>query len=597
VIGGSSAINAMISMRGQAADYDHWRQLGLTGWGYDDVLPLFRRLEDHFLGESEHHGTGGGWRIEAPRLSWDILDAVGDAAEEMGIKRIADFNTGDNEGTSYFHVNQKRGRRWSSARGFLKPVLNRGNLRLEKNVLVDRLIIENGRAVGVRFMQGGEVVEARTKGEVILCAGSIGSTQVLHRSGIGPADWLSPLGIDVVLDRQGVGRNLQDHLQQRAIYKVFGVRTLNETYYNLLRRGMMGLDYAFRRRGPLTMAPSQLGIFTRSDPHRERANIQFHVQPLSLDKFGDPLHRFPAITVSACNLQPTSRGTVRLRSAKPDEAPSIAPNYLSTDDDRQVAADAIRTTRRLMKQKRLERYRPQEYLPGPSVGDDDASLAKAAGDIGTTIFHPVGTGKDGHRERSDGRGRRAVALSWHRGPARGGRFGDADDHVRQHQHADGDDRGERCGDDSGGCAIVVPMTNPKRISVGPVGEHIALARWGENGSGKPPALLLHGTGFVAEVWDEVARELASRYTVYALDRRGHGDSHKPAADRYHFQDFRRGCVSGDRGARPVGYIWYRPQRRRHRSPARGETFAQALFAPVRDGADRHGSTCGPHRRD
>ena len=395
VIGGSSAINAMISMRGQAADYDHWRQLGLTGWGYDDVLPLFKRLEDHFLGPSEHHGTGGGWRIEAPRLSWDILDAVGDAAEEMGIKRIADFNTGDNEGTSYFHVNQKRGRRWSSARGFLKPVLSRPNLRLEKNVLVDRLIVENGRAVGVRFMQGNEVVEARTKGEVVLCAGSIGSTQVLHRSGIGPADWLSPLGIDVVLDRLGVGRNLQDHLQQRAIYKVFGVRTLNETYYNLIRRGMMGLDYAFRRRGPLTMAPSQLGIFTRSDSTRERANIQFHVQPLSLDKFGDPLHRFPAITVSACNLQPTSRGTVRIRSAKPDEAPSIAPNYLSTDDDRQVAADAIRTTRRLMKQKRLEQYRPQEYLPGPSVGDDDASLAKAAGDIGTTIFHPVGTAKMG----------------------------------------------------------------------------------------------------------------------------------------------------------------------------------------------------------
>ena len=316
VIGGSSAINAMISMRGQAADYDHWRQLGLTGWGYDDVLPAFRRLEDHFLGESEHHGTGGGWRIEAPRLSWAILDAVGDAAEEMGIRKIPDFNTGDNEGVGYFHVNQKRGRRWSSARGFLKPVLNRPNLRLETDVLADRLIVEQGRAVGVRFIQGGEMVEARARGEVILCAGSIGSVQVLHRSGIGPADWLAPLGIETMLDRQGVGRNLQDHLQQRAIYKVEGVRTLNETYYSLVRRGLMGLDYAFRRRGPLTMAPSQLGIFTRSDPRRERANIQFHVQPLSLDKFGDPLHRFPAITVSACNLQPTSRGTVRIRSGR-----------------------------------------------------------------------------------------------------------------------------------------------------------------------------------------------------------------------------------------------------------------------------------------
>jgi choline dehydrogenase len=395
VIGGCSAINAMISMRGQAADYDHWRQLGLRGWGYDDVLPLFRRLEDHFLGESEHHGVGGGWRIEAPRLSWAILDAVGKAAEQMGIRKIADFNTGDNEGVGYFHVNQKRGRRWSSARGFLKPALNRANLRLEKNVLVDRLIIEQGRAAGVRFETGGEMVEARASGEVILCAGSIGSTQILHRSGVGPAEWLTPLGIESVLDRQGVGRNLQDHLQQRAIYKVYGIRTLNETYYSLPRRGLMGLDYLFRRRGPLTMAPSQLGIFTRSDPHRERANIQFHVQPLSLDKFGDPLHRFPAITVSACNLQPTSRGAVRIRSASPIEAPSIAPNYLSTEEDRQVAADAIRTTRRLMKQSALARYRPEEFLPGASVGDDDASLAKAAGDIGTTIFHPVGTAKMG----------------------------------------------------------------------------------------------------------------------------------------------------------------------------------------------------------
>ncbi|MEA2941765.1 MAG: hypothetical protein QOD09_2294 [Bradyrhizobium sp.] len=395
VIGGSSAINAMISMRGQAADYDHWRQLGLAGWGYDDVLPAFKRLEDHFLGASEHHGAGGGWRIEAPRLSWKVLDAVAGAAVEMGIRKIADFNTGDNEGVGYFHVNQKRGRRWSSARGFLKPALTRTNLRLEKNVLVDRLIIENGRAVGVRFIQRGEAVEARANGEVILCAGSVGSVQVLHRSGIGPSDWLAPLGIEPVLDRQGVGRNLQDHLQQRAIYKVTGVRTLNETYYSLIRRGLMGLDYAFRRRGPLTMAPSQLGIFTRSDPRRERANIQFHVQPLSLDKFGDPLHRFPAITVSACNLQPTSRGIVRLRTSKPDGPPSIAPNYLSTDEDRDVAADAIRTTRRLMKQPALKPYHPEEFLPGPSVGDDDAALAKAAGDIGTTIFHPVGTAKMG----------------------------------------------------------------------------------------------------------------------------------------------------------------------------------------------------------
>ncbi len=395
VIGGSSAINAMISMRGQAADYDHWRQLGLNGWGWDDVRPAFRKLEDHFMGESEHHGAGGGWRVEAPRLAWKVLDAVADAASQMGIPRTHDFNTGDNEGIGYFHVNQKRGRRWSSARGFLKPVLSRQNLKLETSVLADRVIVEQGRAVGIRYSRGGETVEARARGEIILCSGAIGSVQILHRSGIGPADWLSPLGITPVADRPGVGRNLQDHLQQRAIYKVSGVRTLNETYWSLWRRGMMGVDYALRRRGPLTMAPSQLGIFTRSDASRARANIQFHVQPLSLDKFGDPLHRFPAITISACNLQPTSRGTVRITDAKPELAPRIAPNYLATDEDRHVAADAIRVTRRLMKQSALSAYHPEEYLPGPSVGDDDASLAKAAGDIGTTIFHPVGTAKMG----------------------------------------------------------------------------------------------------------------------------------------------------------------------------------------------------------
>ncbi len=395
VIGGSSAINAMISMRGQATDYDHWRQLGLNGWGWDDVLPAFKRLEDHFLGESEHHGVGGGWRIEAPRVSWKVLDAVADAAVEMGISKVSDFNTGDNEGVGYFHVNQKRGRRWSSARGFLKPVLSRPNLRLETRVLVDHLIIENGRAVGVQFSRDGETLKARARGEVILSAGSIGSTQVLHRSGIGPGEWLAPLGIEVALERSGVGRNLQDHLQQRAIYKIEGIRTLNETYYSLMRRAWMGADYVLRRRGPLTMAPSQLGIFTRSDARQERANIQFHVQPLSLDKFGDPLHRFPAITVAACNLRPSSRGSVRIRSKAPGDAPEIVPNYLATNEDRQVAADAIRVTRKLMAQPALAAHRPQEYLPGPTVGDDAASLAKAAGDIGTTIFHPVGTAKMG----------------------------------------------------------------------------------------------------------------------------------------------------------------------------------------------------------
>ena len=396
VIGGSSAINAMIAMRGQAADYDTWRDLGLPGWGWSDVLPVFRRLEDHFLGDGPHHGVGGGWRVEAPRLSWPILDAVRDAAIEMGIPRSDDFNTGDNEGAGYFHVNQKRGRRWSSARGFLKPALGRSNLELATDVLVDRLLVKDNRASGFRFRRadGSEQV-ARARGEIILSAGAIGSVQILHRSGIGPGKWLQEAGVDCIIDRPGVGQNLQDHLQQRAIYKVRGARTLNDTYHSLFQKGLMGLDYVVRRRGPLTMAPSQLGIFTRSDPTQDRANIEFHVQPLSLDKFGDPLHRFSAITVAACNLRPTSRGDVKITSPDPAKPPSIKPNYLSTDEDRQVAADAIRVTRRLMKQEALRHLHPEEYLPGQSIGDDAEALAKAAGDIGTTIFHPVGTAKMG----------------------------------------------------------------------------------------------------------------------------------------------------------------------------------------------------------
>ena len=395
VIGGSSAINAMISMRGQAADYDGWHALGLTGWAWRDVLPIFKQLEDHFLGESEHHGSGGEYRVEAPRVTWRVLDAVREAAVQLGVPAIDDFNCGDNEGVAYFHVNQKRGRRWSAARGFLKPAQTRGNLRIELNVMAERLIIENGRACGVQFRRNGQNFEVRTEGEVILAAGAIGSPQLLSLSGIGRHEWLAPLGIETILERRGVGANLQDHLQQRAIYRVNNVNTLNEAYHSIWGRAWMGLDYVLRRRGPLTMAPSQLGIFMRSDPVQTRANIEFHVQPLSLDKFGDPLHTFPAITLSACNLRPTSRGSVRLRSADPSAAPLIAPNYLATAADRAVAADAIRATRRLMAQAAVRGFTPTELLPGPSVGDDTAALAVAAGNIGTTIFHPVGTAKMG----------------------------------------------------------------------------------------------------------------------------------------------------------------------------------------------------------
>jgi len=394
-IGGSSSINAMLSMRGQAGDYDHWRQLGLTGWGWDDVKPVFRQLDRHFLGDTEHHRAGGELSVELPRVRWEILDSIIDAAEETGIPRSADPNTGDNEGSYYFHVNQKRGRRWSAARGFLKPVLHRPNLRLVTDVAVERVMFDGKRAVGVRYAQGNQVFEARAKGEVILSSGAIGSVQILQRSGIGPAAWLNETGIPVFHALEGVGRNLQDHLQLRAMYRVSGVKTLNEVYYSLLGRPLMGLQYALLRRGPMTMAASQLCIVTRSDSLQERANVQFHVQPLSLDRFGTPLHRFPAITVSPCNLRPTSRGTVRIPSAGMDAKPEIAPNYLSTDEDRRIAADCLRLTRQLMRQPALSRYKPDELRPGPAVSDSDVDLIRAAGDIGTTIFHPVGTAKMG----------------------------------------------------------------------------------------------------------------------------------------------------------------------------------------------------------
>jgi choline dehydrogenase len=394
-LGGSSAINAMIYMRGQAADYDHWRQLGLAGWGWDDVLPLFKRHEDHFLGESEHHGVGGEWRIEFPRVKWALLEALRDAAEEAGIPKIDDFNRGDNEGSCYFHVNQKRGRRWSAARGFLTPVLHRSNLKVETGVLVERVLFEGRRAVGVAYRQSGAARVARARGEVVLAAGAIGSPQILMLSGVGPGAHLADHGIAVALDKPGVGANLQNHLQLRLINKIEGVPTLNERYHSLPWRVYMGLEYALMRRGPLTMAPSQLGLFSRSDAAQERANLEFHVQPLSLDKFGDPLHFFPAFTMSVANLRPTSRGSLRLKSPDPAAAPAIRPNYLSTDEDRRIAAESIRVARRIVRQPALAKYRPDEILPGPQIGDDEAALVRAAGDIGTTIFHPVGTAKMG----------------------------------------------------------------------------------------------------------------------------------------------------------------------------------------------------------
>ncbi len=396
VIGGSSAINAMIYMRGQAADYDGWRDMGLPGWGWDDVLPYFLKHEDHEAPPSAAHRSGGELRVEFPRVRWAILDAIRDAAESAGIPKIADFNGGDNAGSSYFQVTQKRGRRWSAATAFLKPVLHRRNLKLVLRHEVVRVEFEDRRAVAVVASgDGGEVRFAlRLGGEIVCAAGAVASPAILERSGIGRPDILRDNGIDVIWAREGVGENLQDHLQLRPIFRVEGVRTLNTDYWNLFRRGMMGVDYVLRRRGPLTMAPSQLGAFARSSPDVPRADLEYHFQPLSLDKWGDGLHRFPAFTASVCNVRPTSRGSVHVRRSGNRQTLSIRPNYLSTEEDRQVAVRALRLTRRIVGEPPLAPYRPREVLPGTDLQSDE-ELMEAAGRIGTTIFHPVGTARMG----------------------------------------------------------------------------------------------------------------------------------------------------------------------------------------------------------
>jgi choline dehydrogenase len=395
VLGGCSSINGMIYMRGQARDYDGWRQQGNRGWGWDDVLPYFKKSEDHALGADEMHGTGGEWRIEQQRLSWVILDAFRDAAAEVGIPKITDFNRGNNEGCAYFQVTQRKGVRWSTAKAFLRPAQGRPNLTVLTGAQASGIAFEGTRATGLRFRhEGGEKLAAAGR-EVLLASGAVGSPQLLQLSGIGPGALLQEHGIPVVHAQDGVGANLQDHLQIRTVYKVKNTRTLNEQANSVLGRAWMGLEYALFRRGPLTMAPSQLGAFAKSDPARETPDLEYHVQPLSLEKFGDPLHPFPAITASVCNLRPESRGHVRIKSPAPTAAPSIRPNYLATEADRLVAAEAIRLTRRICSAQPLARFEPEEFLPGDAVVSD-ADLAEAAGRIGTTIFHPVGTCKMGH---------------------------------------------------------------------------------------------------------------------------------------------------------------------------------------------------------
>jgi choline dehydrogenase len=398
VLGGCSSINGMIYMRGQARDYDEWA--GLTGdptWSWERVLPLFKRSEDHWRGGDAHHGSGGELRVEEQRLRWEILDRFADAAEEAGIPRSSDFNTGDNTGSGQFEVTQRRGVRWNAVKAFLRPVLKRRNLSIVTGALSERLSFEGSRVTGIAFERGGETLVASARVETILAAGAIGSPTILQRSGIGDAQRLATLGLGTMCHLPGVGGNLQDHLQLRSIYQVEGIRSLNASANSRFGRLLMGVEYAWRRGGPLSMAPSQFGVFTKSDAAQATSNVEYHVQPLSLDKFGDPLHRFPAFTASVCNLRPTSRGSVDIMSLNAAAIPRISPCYLSTDEDRKVAADCLRLTRRIASMPALAPFRPKEYLPGPQY-QTDQELAVAAGVVGTTIFHPVGTCKMGRAE-------------------------------------------------------------------------------------------------------------------------------------------------------------------------------------------------------
>ncbi len=396
VIGGSSSINGMIYMRGDAADFDQWRQLGLTGWGWDDVLPYFKLHEDFCGGADAVHGAGGEWRVDPPRVSWPVLDAVKRAAIEAGIRPTADFNRGDIEGVGPYHVNQRRGVRFQAAKAFLRNALARPNLTLETGVLAERIRLDGGRAVGVDYRAKGVRHSATARREVILAAGSIGSPQLLMLSGIGPGAHLREHGIEVKADRPGVGGNLHDHMQVPLRFTIEGLTTLNERYHSPLHRALMAVEYALLRRGPLTMAPSSLGIFTRSSPDADRADIAYVVIPYTRTNTATQVpDKTPGITLSFYDCRPTSRGDVRLKSADPAAAPAIRPNYLATGRDQSVAVGGIRVTRGIMRQPSMRRYRPREFSPGDTGADDDASLLAAAAGVGNTVFHPVGTCKMG----------------------------------------------------------------------------------------------------------------------------------------------------------------------------------------------------------
>ena len=390
VMGGCSSINGMIYMRGQANDYDQWRQMGNEGWSWDDVLPYFKNMEDSYEGENKFHGSGGEWKVNQQRLSWEVLDSFKEATIEAGIPQVDDFNEGNNFGVSYFKVNQNDGLRWNTVKAFLKPVKNRKNLRVISKCEVSKIILKNKKAKGVKVFRNGKSEEIYVNREIILSSGSIGSPKILELSGIGNPNILSKLGIDTEVESKNIGENLQDHLQLRVIYELENAKTLNQKANSFIGKLGIGLEYALKRTGPMSMAPSQLGLFAMSDKSHETPNLQFHVQPLSLDKFGEPLHNFPGLTASVCNLNPQSRGNIHIVSKDYKIAPSIDPNYLSAEQDKIVAAQSIKLARKIISQPAMKKYNPKEYAPGIQFQSED-DLKKVAGDIGTTIFHPVGT--------------------------------------------------------------------------------------------------------------------------------------------------------------------------------------------------------------
>lgn len=394
VLGGSSSLNGLLYIRGQQEDYDRWAELGNRGWGFKDVLPYFKKSEDQERGADEYHGVGGPLKVSNLRLRRPIAEHFIKAAQDIGIPFNADVNGAVQEGVGYFQQTAFNGLRWSTAKGFLKPARKRSNLMVKTRCQTSRVLLEGLRATGVEYLHNGQVLQARARREVILSAGAIGSPQILQCSGLGPQALLQKVGVPLVKNLPGVGQNLQDHLQVRLVFKT-RERTLNDEVNNPLQKFWIGLQYALSRTGPLTLAASQVAIFTRSSPEVARPDIQFHMQPLSADKPGEGAHKFSAFTSSVCQLRPYSRGHIEIRSPNCLDYPAIHPNYLSDERDHPVIVGGVKVARRIAQAPSLAPHIVSEFVPG-SQYQSDAELLQAARQFSQTIYHPAGTCKMGN---------------------------------------------------------------------------------------------------------------------------------------------------------------------------------------------------------